>query len=150
MNYSQYMEHKFHVPNHQPEIHAHRSACVPWYANTRQLPRVFNSWILGSMAATFQGKDTCSFGFTLWQWLTVCYWKWFINSWFTYSKWWFSTAMLVYQRVSENNAKEMILWWSSDFRMRIAVHPTAGQTTLSCLLCVPVYHLFHDTPLYNH
>ena len=28
------------------------------------------------------------------------YWKWLINSWFTYSKWWFSIAMLVYQRVN--------------------------------------------------
>ena len=31
--------------------------------------------------------------------LTVCYWKWPIYSWFTYTKWWFSIVMLVYQRV---------------------------------------------------
>ena len=31
--------------------------------------------------------------------LTVCYWKWPIYSWFTQLKWWFSIAMLVYQRV---------------------------------------------------
>ena len=29
------------------------------------------------------------------------YWKWPIYSWFTYCKWWFSIAMLVYQRVSQ-------------------------------------------------
>ena len=36
--------------------------------------------------------------------LTVCYWKLPIYSWFTYSKWWFSIAMLVYQRVIQTVA----------------------------------------------
>ena len=31
--------------------------------------------------------------------LTMCYWKWLRNSWFTYKKWWFTIVMLVYQRV---------------------------------------------------
>jgi hypothetical protein len=34
--------------------------------------------------------------------LTVCYWKWLINSWFTSSRWWFSSSQTVnvYQRVN--------------------------------------------------
>ena len=36
--------------------------------------------------------------------LTVSYWKHTIYSWFTYSKWWFSIAMLVYQRVIQTVA----------------------------------------------
>ena len=32
---------------------------------------------------------------------TKSYWKWPMYSWFTYSRWWFSIVMLVYQRVQD-------------------------------------------------
>ena len=41
------------------------------------------------------------------------YWKWLINSWFTYSKWWFSIVLLVYQRVWMNPGN--ISWRKPDF-----------------------------------
>ena len=33
--------------------------------------------------------------------LTVCHWKYPMYCWFTYSKWWFSIVMLIYQGVSK-------------------------------------------------
>ena len=50
--------------------------------------------------ASNEGMDS---SWCRWFWpsgdLRVCYWKWSIYRSFTYSKWWFSIVMLVYQRV---------------------------------------------------
>ena len=62
--------------------------------------------------------------------LTVCYGKWPIESWFTYSKWWFSIVMLVYQRVYK--AKRWIFTESSPTRNQVIteIHQDfCGQTS---------------------
>ena len=44
--------------------------------------------------------------------LTVCYWKWPVDGWFTYLGWWFSMAMLACQTLNKANTSKASGMWS--------------------------------------
>ena len=73
---------------------------------------------------------------------TVCYWKWPINSWFTYKKLWFSIIVLNYQRVIVSdkwchNIPQQDSWFLAeagkspiqfrDFRSELNLHLVQGS-----------------------
>jgi len=108
-----------------------------------------------------------------WVYLWLCqnsYWKWPIYSGFTYSKWWFSIVMLVYQRVSTMNHNDWLVvdeltnssensWTSSVGMMTFPIYgqikimfQTTNQMTISlshlfCSVLAPAISLIYITSL---
>ena len=84
------------------------------------------------------------------------HWKWpsrnSYNSWFTHSKWWFSTAMLVYQRVSilggwQKVANELMKFHLSDL-LDDFVHSTTFYCKSMCCSFFWFSFMPHYIPLY--